>query len=147
MTNRDIYLDLDGTIANASWRQHYVRTKPKNWKLFNESMKDDPPYPDIIWLVKTLKAAGNRIIICTGRTEDFRDVTVEWLKRHDVPYDALYMRPAGDYRDDSIVKLELVQWMRDDGFDPTIALDDRNRVVDALRAIGIRVLQVQPGDF
>lgn len=147
MEKRDIYADIDGTIANAVHRQHYVRTKPKNWKLFNETMKHDTPHHDIIWLIRILKATGNRIILCTGRTEEYRELTVDWLQTFDVPYDALYMRANGDYRDDSVVKIELVDAMRNDGFDPTIALDDRNRVVDALRAIGMRVLQVAPGDF
>ena len=44
-------------------------------------------------------------------------------------------------------QIELVEAMRQDGYDPIMALDDRNRVVNALRDFGLRVLQVAPGDF
>jgi hypothetical protein len=57
------------------------------------------------------------------------------------------MRKKGDYRDDAVVKIELLQQIRADGFNPLIAFDDRNRVVDAWRANGIICAQVAPGDF
>jgi hypothetical protein len=57
------------------------------------------------------------------------------------------MRPKGDYRDDGVIKFELLQKIREDGFNPTIAFDDRNRVVDMWRTNGIICAQVAPGDF
>jgi hypothetical protein len=64
-----------------------------------------------------------------------------------VPYDALFMRPAGDSRKDSIVKREL--------FDRHVAgrwavrgvIDDRRQVVEMWRAMGLMCAQVAPGDF
>jgi hypothetical protein len=37
--------------------------------------------------------------------------------------------------------------MRKDGFNPVMAVDDRQQVVDMFRAEGLRVLQVDVGDF
>jgi len=145
--SRDIYVDIDGTLANAEHRLHYLQVKPKNWKQFFAEQINDTPYDDIVWLVRLLYENGNRIIICTGRPSEWRSVCEEWLIKHNIPYDALYMRSQGDFRDDSIVKIELVEQMRSEGFDPTIAFDDRDRVVEALRSIGMRVLQVRKGDF
>jgi hypothetical protein len=57
------------------------------------------------------------------------------------------MRSAGDYRQDSIVKVELLQQIREKHGEPFLWIDDRQQVVDAIRAEGVRVLQVAPGDF
>ena len=57
------------------------------------------------------------------------------------------MRAAADFRDDSVIKLELLAQMRADGFDPVLAFDDRDRVVAAWRSAGIRCLQVADGAF
>ena len=37
--------------------------------------------------------------------------------------------------------------MRKDGYNPTIAFDDRQRVVDMFRSKGLTVFQVAEGDF
>ena len=145
-----ILVDVDGTLADNSHRQHWVQTKPKNWPAFNAALEDDLPYHDIIWLVKTLHAAGCTILIVTARTGDLYDRTKKWLD--EVAglagiYDKIYIRDAKDYRDDGIVKLELLDEIRNDGYDPFMVIDDRDRVVAAWRSAGIRCLQVQPGAF
>ena len=148
---KTIIFDIDGTIANCEHRQPFVRFKPKNWNAFNKAMKYDTPHHDIIWLLKTLKNGGNKIIICTGRTEDYRKETQDWidnvagLKGY---YEKIYMREEKDYRDDGIVKIEMLKKIKEDGFDdPTMVFDDRDRVVKAWREAGLRCFQVAPGDF
>ena len=69
------------------------------------------------------------------------------MQKFDVVFDALYMRQQGDYRQDSIVKVELLQQIRDKYGNPYLWFDDRQQVVDAIRAAGVKVLQVAPGDF
>jgi hypothetical protein len=64
-----------------------------------------------------------------------------------VPYSKLYMRPAKDHRPDYIIKVELLQQIRKDYGEPFMWFDDRNQVVDAIRAEGVRVLQVAEGNF
>jgi phosphoglycolate phosphatase-like HAD superfamily hydrolase len=145
-----IIFDIDGTLSDCDWRVHFVRTKPKNWAAFNKGMSLDPAYTDMVDLLKILYNAGNIILIATGRGEEFRKVTETWLK--DVAgienlYEKLYMRPAGDMRSDAIVKSELLDQMHKDGYDPVMAFDDRQQVVDMWRDRGIRCLQVAPGDF
>jgi hypothetical protein len=150
--NKTVIVDIDGTVANGEHRQHHVRKEPgkkKNWKAFNELMHLDTKHDDIIWLVKTLYASGCRVVFCSGRNEDDREVTIKWLKEAGLEgiYEGLYMRPAKDYRDDSIIKWELLQQIREDGHDPFLVLDDRDRVVNMWRKEGLRCLQVNPGDF
>lgn len=146
---RKIYVfDIDGTIADNSHRTKWVEQKPKDWKRYNQTMAQDEPINDILELMEALSRTDDvRIVLCTGREEVYRSITEDWLLRENVPYNALYMRPAKDYRSDSIVKVELLNQIRQDYGEPFMWFDDRDSVVSAIRAQGVRVLQVRPGAF
>ncbi len=141
-----VVFDIDGTIADITHRRHWVATKPKNWAAFNAGIPLDVPYLDIVRLVRILASKFN-IILCSGRGEETRAITKAWLYDNGIPFVGLYMRPAKDNRKDSIVKVELLQKIRADHGEPYIWFDDRNQVVDAIRAEGVRVLQVAEGNF
>lgn len=147
-TGKVIVFDIDGTLANVEHRRHWVASKPKNWPAFNAGMVNDTPNADIVWLLDSLRSQPDtRIVICSGRDSEHRAVTEAWLNQHVGAYDALYMRAERDYRPDSIVKVELLEQITRDFAVPWLWVDDRQQVVDAIRAQGIRVLQVAPGDF
>jgi FMN phosphatase YigB (HAD superfamily) len=148
--NKVILCDVDGTLANTDHREHFLTVKPKRWKEYKKVAHLDTPYEDIVWLIKTLKKAGNTILIVTARSDDERKQTKEWLDKTAGlrgVYDKLYMRAVDDYRDHRIVKKELLQDIRLDGYDPYMVFDDHNGVVEMWRNEGIRCLQVQLGDF
>ena len=139
--------DIDGTIADLTHRRVYVATRPKNWKAFEQGIPDDPPIQHIIDTVKSFFDMGWTILMCSGRGSQQREATITWLVNHMVPYHALYMRAEKDYRADDIVKGELLDQILEDGYKPTLVLDDRNRVVEMWRSRGIPCVQVAPGDF
>jgi len=141
-----VVVDVDGTLANTSHRKHFVENKPKDWAAWNAGMANDTCHEDIRQLVTEL-SLRREVIICTGREDTYRDVTEKWLNDHQIPFDRVFMRRAKDYRTDSIVKTELLDQIRQWHGDPFLWIDDRNQVVDAIRAAGVRVLQVAPGDF
>jgi len=150
MTDKCVVWDIDGTLANIEHRRHWIRHNPKNWPAFNRGMVHDTVYDDMVWLLKTLHTAGCTILIASGRGEENRQVTENWLDTvADVAglYTKLYMRPAGDYRADTIVKSEILDQMSADGFHPDMWFDDRNGVVNTIRSRGVRVLQVADGNF
>ena len=142
-----IVFDIDGTLANIEHRRAFVATKPKNWKAFNAGIVNDTPHEDIVWLTRHLFEHNTRIILCSGRGEEHRDVTEKQMKEFGVTHDKLYMRPAKDNRADYIVKVELLQQIRAEFGEPFLWFDDRQQVVDTIRGEGVRVLQVAPGDF
>lgn len=142
-----IVFDLDGTLADISHRRPLVTTKPKNWTAFNAKMEDDLPAQDIIWMNHNLFNIGCTIIICSGRSEDHKNITVDWLFRHGVIFDDIFMRKAGDFRADCIIKLDLLDQIRKNWGEPYLWFDDRDQVVQAIRSEGVRVLQVAKGDF
>lgn len=117
----------------------------RDWDRYYENVDQDAPHQDIIELVKHLKAAGMTIILLTGRREETREATEFWLKQYEVPYDALIMRPPGNKTDDQIWKLEIVDIIGKHNI--LLALEDRDRIVRAMRLAGIRVLQVADGNF
>lgn len=142
-----IVFDIDGTLADVTHRRQYVASKPKNWAAWNAGMARDTLYADIASLLDIFADKGYVIILCSGRGEETRAVTEQWLQDNNLLYQKLYMRTEKDYRKDSIVKVELLQQIRQDYGNPYLWFDDRAQVVDAIRAEGIRVLQVAPGDF
>ena len=142
--------DIDGTIADNSHRQHWVRTKPKNWAAFHKNMHLDKPIEPVLEVVRNFHTSGTRIIYCSGRGEQNRELTLKWLdqvKAPGVPYH-LFMRMEGDYRRDDIVKEELMKSIIIfSGLKPVLILEDRNQVVALWRRLGYTCIQVAEGDF
>jgi len=142
-----VVFDIDGTLANIEHRRAFVATKPKNWRAFTAGIPNDTPHHDIIDLVHLFMDTGHNIILCSGRGEESREVTEQQMDKFAVTYHQLYMRPVKDHRPDDIIKVELLQQIRNDWGNPKYWFDDRQRVVNAIRAEGVRVLQVCDGNF
>jgi hypothetical protein len=142
-----IVFDIDGTLANVEHRRQFVASRPKNWAAWNAGMLKDTVHEDIVFILDTFRDTGDIVILCSGRGEETREDTEWWLEDNGIRFEALFMRKAKDYRKDSIVKVELLQQIREQFGEPFLWFDDRTQVVDAIRAEGIRVLQVAPGDF
>lgn len=95
------------------------------------------------------KQNNYKIIIVSARegTPECIAATTEWLKKQNIIYDELFMRKAGDYRRDSLVKEEIYNTFIKGKFNVEIVLDDRSSVVSKWRELGLRCAQVAPGDF
>lgn len=133
-----ILVDIDGTIAHNNGHRSFY-----DW----QAVGRDEPIPEVIEIVRWAYQSGINIVVMSGRDGECFDVSRDWLDEHlGVPYE-FYMRDAGDQRKDSIVKRELFDVHVRNRFDVKFVLDDRNQVVDMWRAMGLRCLQVAPGDF
>lgn len=135
-----VIFDIDGTLSDPTHRLHYVTNGNKRWNEFFSGMGADGCHQDIADLLKTMMARYS-IILCSGRPKNYSTETRRWLQEHNILYDALYMRPEGDYRPDHVVKLELLAKMREDGWNPSLVIDDRPSVVAAWREAGLTCLQ------
>lgn len=141
--------DIDGTLADCSHRLHLIQQVPKDWRAFFAKCGNDAPIAHMVRLAYSL-AREEDILFVSGRSDECRPQTLEWLRRHlfeTIGTDDLYMRREGDHRDDDIIKLELLSHLRARGWEPLMVFDDRKRVVDAWRSAGIPCAQVAPGDF
>lgn len=139
-TPKAVLCDIDGTLALMGARSPFDETR----------VREDRPNVPVIAAVRAFMAAGYEVRYLSGRTDQCRDATVDWLREHvmssSLPSD-LFMRPAGDMRKDAIVKRELFdQHIRED-YDVVCVLDDRDQVVTMWRALGLTVFQVAEGNF
>lgn len=88
------------------------------------------------------------IIFLTGREDKYREATEKWLDHHGFEERiGLHMRPTGNNDPDQEVKIQTYKTYVEPYYDIVGLIDDRQRVVDAYRAIGLTVLQIRPGDF
>jgi hypothetical protein len=138
--------DIDGTLADNSHRTHHLVRQPKDWDAYHALVAHDTPHNHVCQLAHVL-ARESAIVLCSGRHDGQRDVTEVWLVANDVPFRGLYMRKEGDHRPDYIIKRELLDQIRADGFEPIMAFDDRNSVVKMWRDAGVPCAQVAEGDF
>jgi hypothetical protein len=139
--------DIDGTVANLGHRLHHIERKPRDWRKFFGAESQDLPIVHIIELARDLAEAGVPIVYVSGRSDECRADTLAWFSTHDLPLGPLYMRRAGDRRPDHVVKAELLDEILQDGFLPSMAFDDRDRVVEMWRRRGVPCAQVAPGNF
>lgn len=137
---RAVLFDIDGTLADLTHRLHHVTGDRRDWAAFFAGMRDDGCYDEIRELAHIV-AEKHAVILCSGRPDDYRAITQEWLARHDIPYRRLYMRAAGDTRPDYIVKAQLLRGIHEDGFEPWLVIDDRPSVVAMWRENGLTCLQ------
>ncbi|MFE3179293.1 AAA family ATPase [Streptomyces violascens] len=133
-----VMCDIDGTLAINLNRNPYDFTRCEQDGL-NGSVRDA--------LTGFRQAHGDKIVLLSGRGEEFRPQTQAWLAAHDVPYDELWMRSAGDGRRDDLVKAELFDAHVRHRFNVRVSLDDRDRVVAIWRRMGLPTWQVNYGDF
>lgn len=141
-----VIVDIDGTLSDASHRQHLVQGKKKNFTAFYDGCYLDALHGHV-GVVVNLLAAQYKILLVSGRVERVRQKTVDWLDKHWICYECLMLRPDGDTRPDDVLKEEILDRDILPHYAPVMALDDRNRVVAMWRRRGIPCLQVAEGDF
>lgn len=145
-----IVFDIDGTLANLDHRLHYIKKNPKNYQAFFNAMPMDTKNEPICNVLELLDDGQNEIVFASGRPDSHMEETSAWIDAnvslHRVSH--LYMRKAGDYRADYIVKEEILQQIiKDFGKKPDLVFDDRKQVVDMWRRNGVVCCQVAEGDF
>ncbi len=165
MPKKTIIFDLDGTICDVTHRRKFVASKPKNWDAWNKGIALDTPNEAVKFMFESIvHKIGVEVIFVSGRGEEYRKETETWLidngfdpflfytlPRNRRLYEGrdfasnLYMRRAGDKRDDSIVKGEIADKIVAEGHDIFCVFDDRKRVVDMWVDRGIFVFDVSQG--
>ena len=141
-----VIVDIDGTIADLTHRLHFIEQKPPDWDAFHAHVAADKAIFPVIAVVRALAAAEHPIFMVSGRMEKCREDTINWLRLHKVPFDALFMRPNDDYRPDTEIKNEILTKIG--GPERVLlAIDDRKRVVEMWRSHGIKTMQVAKGNY
>lgn len=137
-----VILDLDGTIADTTHRQHFVQGPgKKRWKRFFQAQVDDPPILAVLDRVREL-SREHEIVIVTGRPMVCREGTEQWLEEHQVPYSRIFMHPDHDHRQDFIVKKEILEkWIGKERV--VLVFEDRPLVCQMYREAGLKVVEIE----
>lgn len=152
--------DLDGTLALIDHRRHLVADKKnQRWDDFYRACVDDKPNTPIIDLANYLWHSGADIKFFSGRSDLVKNETKEWLIEH-IPFMRYYetsgrlyshllkMRNHGDSTPDDVLKRQWYDALKQKDKDRLACVfDDRQKVVDMWRSIGVTCLQVAEGDF
>lgn len=144
-----IYIfDIDGTLADISHRLHFIKNKPADWRAFFAACTQDEPIPEVINVARAL-GAFNDIVYLSGRSEEVRQETLDWMIEERLPCGALYMRESDDHREDSVLKAEYLEdlFIKHGRLQIAGVFEDRKQCVDMYRAKGLRVFQVAEGNF
>jgi|TARA_R110000796_G_scaffold73663_1_gene165551 hypothetical protein len=143
--NSVVVVDIDGTIAKVGERLKYLKTTPPDYDKFYASCFEDEPIIEMVDLVKRLQSFY-KIVFCTGRREQVRDVTETWLCKNGL-FGDLLMRPNKDHRHDTKVKPEQLSNSGVLLQEIAFVLEDRDSMVKKWRSLGLRCLQVDYADF
>lgn len=145
-----VLFDLDGTLANVTHRRHHVekaRKKDADWRAFYAACEFDTVNIPVARCFDAHRAAGSQVWIVSGRSDEVKRQTEEWLGRNSLWPDRLLMRPQSNYEADVTLKQ---RWLHD-GIIPRDRIlcvyDDRTSVVNMWRSEGLACFQVAPGDF
>jgi len=133
-----VICDLDGTLALHNGRSPYDAAKCETDSLnmslaiiLSNFLSDDVPA---------------EVIFLSGREETFREQTQRWLNKHGFSQEKLLMRPAGDKRNDTIVKQELYEQHIKDRYNVIAVFDDRARVCRMWHSLGLPLYRVGDPD-
>jgi len=145
----NIIFDVDGTLMNVDHRRHFVSDGNNDWESFLNPRimaKDTPNYP-IVEIARHLQDVQNEIVVVSARNERHRTVTKNQLAGVGMHPEQLFLRPDGDFRSDKEFKQDVLNSLKENGWEPHLVFDDRNQVVEMWRANGITCVQVADGDF
>lgn len=129
-----IICDIDGTLALIRDRNPYDASN---------CMNDDVERA----VAHIVNNVPGTVLLVSGRENKYRKQTELWLLENGIRHKKLYMRETADRREDSIVKKEIYEREIKDKYNVLFVLDDRNRVVDMWRSLGLKCLQVEEGYF
>ncbi|BAD58801.1 AAA family ATPase [Nocardia farcinica] len=125
-------VDVDGTLADkAPGRGIYDYTR----------VFEDIPIAHTVEVVRKL-AADAAIVILSGRDDDSRTVTADWLTANGVPFTELRMRATGDKRPDYLVKYGIFDQQIRDRYRVLGVFDDRLSVCRMWDRLGVPLMRL-----
>lgn len=125
-------IDIDGVLADDRHREHFSIAK-RYFEYFNEErMAADEVWPEGKALVETLLAnhPDDDLAYLTGRRQDRRQVTEDWLDAAGFPISRLVMRRFDQTAPLALFKRDYMQKMLDSGnWDLVVLYDDDPEVI------------------
>ena len=139
----NVLCDIDHVISDAAWRDGLLQSAEVDYDDYHYQSRYDKPHHEIVTLLRSLASTRLYYIVgLTARPEKWRKQTMDWMLKHEVPMDALLMRPDKSYDPSPKVKTDLVMDHYPNRFHRiAFVIDDRDDVVEAFRALNINTIQ------
>lgn len=135
-----ILVDIDGTLSNSEQRDIFMFQA--------EEIYTDRVIEQVAYFVRKMNEDNVKVVFCSGREDRFREITEKWLKEKcKLDYDALFMRKTGDFRNDALVKEDMLKEQILPKYTPLFAIDDRKRVKQMWVKNGVFVFDVNQHDL
>lgn len=144
--SQTVVFDMDGVISDVSHRQHFLSGSRRDWDGFFSACVDDPVIADTSVLLNLLRG-DHSVVLLTARPMRVRPQTLEWLDRHELHWDGLFMRDFGDYTASRRFKSETVDAMKARGMDLRLAFEDDIRNVEMFRAHDVPCIYIHSGYY
>lgn len=170
MSQNIVIFDIDDTIRDAEGRyeireeilqlterkkavekksEEYIsldKEIQKKWKVFFEEGFNDKPMKETIALCNLFYDNGFKVLFRTGASEEFKDKTLEYFKKHNIKFTDLKMRKVNvripDYR------LKPAWVAKYDNVDDIFMIyDDREQVNEGYRSKGVKNTFLVKKDF
>lgn len=122
-----VLVDIDGTLADSTDRKIFDMRK----------LGQDILITPVHTVVTALAAMSYNILVVSGRSEDTRDATAQWLAQNKVPYQGLFMRRAKDHKVDTEVKQEIYTQQIQPFYNVQFVIDDRPSVCKMWQELGV----------
>lgn len=131
-----VVFDIDGVLADASWREHFLNNRPKDWDGFFAACPRDPVIESGV-LALSAVPDDVTLIVLTGRPLKVQRPTIVWFSEHGLRWDLLIMRPGGQYSASAVFKGQEFDRLAGSGFEVVGVFDDDRSVIDEARARGL----------
>lgn len=142
--------DLDGTIRDDAHRvEVWAAGKFDECHAIQHL---DAPNSDVCWLLKTLVATDSiGVLIVTACDETYRPQAEAWLTKNRIYPKYTLMRPAGNVIESEALKIQMLEEFfgsKQEVLDSVLfVLEDRDKVVKALREYGLKTWHVREGKY
>lgn len=161
MGRKWVICDIDGVLANCTWRDHVAREakaeqdrvrRNELWQQFHEMSLMDQSHPVERETVQLLVAAGMQVVYITGRPDSVRTITRQWLQLEGLPHEApLLMRPHGVYSPTHEYKQRMLSVALQQFIQPEdqihCVFEDHDGCVAMYRSHGLTVFQPRSNQY
>lgn len=141
-----VVFDIDGVLADAAGRQHYIEHPYRDWEAFFMACGEDPLISEVARLLDVIDA-DHRVVLLTARPMRVQPQTLGWLARFGLRWDLLIMRDFGDYAAARNFKQRTVAELRHREFDLRLAFEDDPRNVTMFHSQNVPCVYIHSGYY
>lgn len=145
-TGPAVVFDVDGVLADAAGRQHFLDGPKRDWDGFFAASAEDPLISEVADLLDVLNEAMT-VLLLTARPMSNQVGTLNWLDRYGLRWDLLVMREDVNWGASREFKRRSVAEFRHYGFDLKLAFEDDRRNVSMFHEMGVPCVYIHSGYY